>query len=1157
MIILPAPAVSLRQITLTLPETARVSLDTLTVYPRLFPLLIGKIELSRIVIETPDFSIAIPEKLEKRKGEEKPFSFKALLDSTSAKLAPILSAMPVLKAGVHNGTLHVLAGSDEIFLFENITGSFETSGKELTAAVNCSSNFWKSMDLHARLLPGPREGKGEIILVDMNSRVLADYFLNRKPTIPGDSSINLEADFTISPERGLKAEIRSSGSSFTALSGDKTITAKIANLDGNIHLTEQQISVSLEDLSMSYPQIQLSGSFNVDETIPHAGLEFKARNTDITTMREVLPVFTGALYGELPVVQEIFNIVRGGTLTRASMHVVGNSPADLAEFEAMTIKGHIADTDITLSDLGLNLQEVTGDAIIERGILDAKNLQAQLGNSTGSGGTMKLGLVEKETTPFHLDLDLDTDLSELIPLLKQLIPPKKDAIEYLSLLEIIEGRGQVWLTLGESLESISVQADMKKISARANFKPIPYPITIDGGRIIYDGLKAESHDLKGKIGKSTFSNYSSQINFAGEPTIEIHSGSLQLDMDEIFPWLSSYDKLSEELEGIQNITGQANITARNIKGPLLAPARVQYDLQCSLQDFTLKTAFLPGPLNIKGRAIIVPDKITLESMQADLLDSSFVFSGILQNFITGTTGADITVVHAEIGPDFNTWFSEQTNIPRAYMLRTPLMVSQAHLKWTMAQLLDLQGEFSIKEGPGFSADIILNPDELLLRSFVIRNEEEQATMKLDLQKRKIGAGFQGTLSKKTIDAILLHNDLFPDAWVKGDIRFQIDMDSFASSSAAGKLDGGDFIFPWKTGKPILLDEFSLFAAEKTLKLNSFQALFENKNYAINGEASLVEEGLTMDFDVRTDTVELNKILAALKEEDEQGLAKGKRVGKEWDLTVRANIKLHADSLHYNGYTWKPFESLITFANNSLGVEVLEAELCSIATPGKLSFNDGQIFLDFKMQAEDKEFKDVLICLEGGEQQMTGILDLNATIKGQGTRETLVNSLEGDLQYSSEEGYIYQDARAAKLLNVLNVTNMFKGKIPDLSSTGFHYDSLIVKGTMENGIFTINPARLDAPILEISGYGTIDLPLKKVDLQVLVAPLQTVNKLQKMLPFVSIIIPESLVAVPVEVSGDFSDIRIRTLSMSAISRNVMDVMVNALSTPVRMLEEKPK
>ncbi|MBW2485625.1 MAG: AsmA family protein, partial [Deltaproteobacteria bacterium] len=1015
--ILPLPTVALHQVSLTMPNEIKAKLDTLEVYPRLIPLLAGKIELDKIVIDKLDYSVPIPQRMDIEPDAEEKFSLNAFLQGTSEELTPILSAFAGLEVGIRNGTLRLLEGDKEVYLFDKINTDLNTTTDSLTVTMSSTSNIWKNIKLMTEFIPSTRTVKGRIAFDRINNKELIRYFLADRKLLLGESFTNLQLDFSVSPDDGLSAEFKCSDSTLAILDkNNDQVIAEIANLEGNIHHTDAKSSLTVDDLTLSYPHVQLSGSFNYDRTKPNTSLDIKSHNANITETREVLPRFFKELYGELPVVQEIFNIVRGGTVTRASMQVEGKSPADLAEFEAMTIKGHIADTNITLSGLGLNLQEVTGDALIARGILDAKNLQAQLGKSTGSGGTLKLGLVKKETTPFHLDLDLDTDLSEVIPLLKQLIPPKKDVIEYLSLLEIIEGSGQVRLTLGQSLESISVQADMNKISARANFKPIPYPITIDGCRIIYDRLKTESHDLKGKIGKSTFSNYSSQINFADEPTIEIHSGSLQLDMDEIFPWLSSYDKLSEELEGIQNITGQANITARNIKGPLLAPARVRYDLQCSMEDFTLKTAFLPGPLNIKGRAIIVPDKITLESMQADLLDSSFAFSGILQNFITGKTGADITVVHAEIGQDFNTWFSEQTNIPRAYMLRTPLMVSQAHLKWTMAQLLDLQGEFSIKEGPGFAVNMMLNPDELLLRSFVIRNEEEQATMKLDLQKRKIGAGFQGSLSKKTIDAILLHNDLFPEGWVKGDIHFQIDMDSFASSSAAGKLDGGDFIFPWKTEKPILLDSFSFFAAEKTLKLNSFQAQFENNNYAINGEASLVEEGLTMDFDVRTDTVELNKILAAIKEEDEQGLAKGKRVGKEWDLAVRANIKLHADSLLYNGYTWKPFESLITFANNSLGIEIFEAELCSIATPGRLSFHEKQIYLDFKMQAEDKEFKDVLICLEGGEQQMTGILDLDATIKGQGTRETLINSLEGELQYSSKDGYIYQDARAAKLLN---------------------------------------------------------------------------------------------------------------------------------------------
>ena len=93
-------------------------------------------------------------------------------------------------------------------------------------------------------------------------------------------------------------------------------------------------------------------------------------------------------------------------------------------------------------------------------------------------------------------------------------------------------------------------------------------------------------------------------------------------------------------------------------------------------------------------------------------------------------------------------------------------------------------------------------------------------------------------------------------------------------------------------------------------------------------------------------------------------------------------------------------------------------------------------------------------------------------------------------------------------------------------------------------------------MQIAADGTIDIPGEKVNLQVLVAPLQTVNKIQNMLPIIRQILPSSIAAVPVEVSGDFSDIKVRTLSMSAIGTRVFDLMMDALSTPVRALEETP-
>jgi hypothetical protein len=1154
--ILPAPVVSLQQVSLNIPETVQVNLDSIKVYPKLLPLITGNIELNEVVINKPDLSLLLPEKSEKKTSQEKTFSLSETLKTVSSKLSPILSASG-LEVNVHEGILRLLEGNKEVFLFESINGRLNASSKSLTISLSSSANIWESMQLNAKLTPDSQEGKGEIVLENMDNRVLAEYFrAEHSPLIEGLIS-SLQVNFTISPETGISAEIQSSGSTITVSHEAKKITAEIDRLEGNALYSNEISSITVDDLTLSYPQIHLNGTFNFDRTAPKTSLDIKAKNSDIKEVRELLPVFITALFGELPVVQEIFKITRGGTITEADFHVEGKSLADLAVFESMLIKGHVKDADISLADLGLDLQEVTGDVTIVDGVLEGKNLQAKLGNTIGSGGTFKLGLLKKEITPFHLDLNLNADISEVPPLLKQLLPDE-NLHEYLSLFENVKGTSQGKLTLGESLESLNARVEADKINAQAKLKPIPYPIAIDGGRIIYDGLKTESLNLQGKVGKSTFSNYSSRINFEGEPTIEVESGIINLVMDEIFPWLTKNKKLAEELQNIKSITGLAEVNVKSIKGPMLQPANLQYEVQGSLKNIALTAITLPGTLNIKSGSVnIMPDNISFEDIQADLLDSSLTYSGVIQNFISGTTKAEIIVTNAEIGTQVNDWFVEEIKAPKEYQFRTPLLISRAAAKWTREELLDLQGDFSIKNGPIFSVDLMLNPDEFNLRNLFIQNGADRARIALDLEKRKIAAEFQGSLAKKTLDQILIYEDADHHAWIKGDIKFNIDMDSFAASTASGKLEGGDFIIPLEFNEPLLLDGFSLSATDKSLTLNSTEALFQNKKYALSGQASLDHERLSMDFDIRTDTIDLDKIVEVLQGEEEKEKEEGKeeqRVGKEWDLSFDTTINIFADSLLYNGYTWEPFESQITLANSFFSIEIVKAELCNISTPGKVSFHEGKISLDIRMDATDEEFSEVLICLEGGEQQMTGTLNLQANISAYGTKGTLVNSLQGNLLFSAKEGYIYQDARAAKLLYFLNVTNMFQGKIPDLSTTGFHYDYLIVKGTMENGILKIAPAKLEAPIMEIASNGTIDIPKEKIYLQVLVAPLQTLNKIQKLLPIISKVIPGSLVAVPVEVSGDFSDIKVRALSMSAISIRALGIMVGALSAPVRVLED---
>ncbi|UCD66159.1 MAG: AsmA-like C-terminal domain-containing protein [Deltaproteobacteria bacterium] len=1157
LIILPSPAVLLHQVNLAIPDTVKAKLDSLKVYPKLIPLLTGNIELNKIVIDKPDYSMPLPQRKDEEPEDEEEFSLNVFLKATSEELTPVVSAVAGLEVVIRNGTLRLLDGDKEVYLFDNINTEVNVTTDSLTISMSSGANIWQNVNLKIKIIPSSQKAKGRIVFDRLSNKKLVRYFLADRTPLLGDSFVNLQLDFSASPDEGLSAKIKSSNSTLAVLGKENDqVIAEIANLEGSIHYTDERSTFTVEDLVLSYPKLQLQGTFSVDSTLPHAELDLKITNANIQSLNEVLPVFIRAYYREMPVVKEIFNITRGGTIIEAGFRVEGKSPADLGVFEAMRIQGHMKDGHIVLTDLGLDLKSVVGEISITNGILEGKNLQAQLRNTTGSDGILKLGLIQKETTPFHLDLNLNADLADVIPVLKVML--LGDNIQdHLSLYESLEGAAQGRLTLGETLESLKVRVQVDKIDAQAQYKLIPYPISVDGGSLLVEGLKIQSHKLQGKIGSSTFTNYSDLMNWEGEPNVDIQSGTFQLVMDEIFPWLTSNKKLAEELKNIENISGLAEIKITKFKGPLLKPGKIEYDLQGNLKNITLTATTLPGPLNIKsGQANIIPDKISFENFHAGLLDSSLIYSGVLQNFISGTLKAEVIVTNATIGHEVNTWLAKEIDAPREYQFRTPLLISRANAKWIRDELLDLHGDFSIQKGPIFSIDIMLNPDELLLRNLSIKNGDDHAFIKLELKKRNIGAEFKGSLSKKTIDKILLYRDVDHDAWIKGDIRFYIDMDSLTESTVSGNLDGGDFIIPLELEESLWLEGFSLLASDKTLKLNSAKALFQNKKYALNGQASLAQDRLSLDLDVRTDTIELDNILGALKEEDNEEVEEEKRVGKEWDLTFDTTINIHADSLLYNGNTWKPFESKITFANSYLGIEVLQAELCNISTPGKISFHEGRLSLDFRMEATDQELSEILICLEGGEQKMTGTMNLKANISGYGTKDTLVNSLQGNLQLSTENGRIYQDARAAKLLYFLNVTNMFQGKIPDLRSTGFYYDYVIIKGTMEHGILVIAPAKLEAPIMEIVSHGTIDIPKEKVYLQVLVAPLQTLNKIQRILPIIRRLIPSSLVAVPVEVSGDFDDIQVEALSMSAISSRVFGVMVDALSTPVRTLEENP-
>ena len=140
LVLLPTPSISLKQIDLAIPETVKANLEVLRVYPKLLPLFSGNIELNRVIIDTPDFSLPLPER-QKKTDPEKTFSFDKVLENSFSETAQILAAIQGLEVDVRNGTLRLFADAEPVFLFEDINGEYAFGTKSLTITVSSKSNI--------------------------------------------------------------------------------------------------------------------------------------------------------------------------------------------------------------------------------------------------------------------------------------------------------------------------------------------------------------------------------------------------------------------------------------------------------------------------------------------------------------------------------------------------------------------------------------------------------------------------------------------------------------------------------------------------------------------------------------------------------------------------------------------------------------------------------------------------------------------------------------------------------------------------------------------------------------------------------------------------------------------------------------------------------
>jgi hypothetical protein len=193
--------------------------------------------------------------------------------------------------------------------------------------------------------------------------------------------------------------------------------------------------------------------------------------------------------GKDETVRTVFSIIQGGELSRITFQGEGSTFEEALDFERnMKIRGTCTGGSILTPPGPLPIKGASGEFEIEEAVLRCWDADGRLGRTTAKGLTLVVGLISKREA-FHLDGMIDADAQDLAYYLPLIIDDKGLRKEIASFQEV-EGRGKGRLVLGEDINHILPQVEVKSFQCSFRHASSPGRIFIDGGQFFLKNGKS-------------------------------------------------------------------------------------------------------------------------------------------------------------------------------------------------------------------------------------------------------------------------------------------------------------------------------------------------------------------------------------------------------------------------------------------------------------------------------------------------------------------------------------------------------------------------------------------------------------------------------------------------------------------------------------------
>jgi hypothetical protein len=1065
--VLPRPYLNVRRIQVVRGTDFSLKAAAARIYPKLIPLIRGRLEFERVSLAVPVYTLHLPEISVPAVGTESSGGtddvhrqldrFRYLM----AQLTPM--DIPDVELSIQNGRVVLLDMSNQRPGIElrHINGHYGRRRDRMDFTIDCMSNSFKEITVRGWVEPETLRGIARLDLAAFQPEGLLNYFYPNSKLQVSDAQLNISLDIDAEGKDHIQAQLMGSMPRLQVNTDGAVLNLRDQQFRGEIVLQNKSLELHLTDFTSAAPAANLTGTFRIDDEVNDVSLHLKGGAVDVAAVRSAALV----LMGENETVAGIFDVLRGGLIPWMTVTAQGGRLSDLEAIENFTIDGEMEDGRLYIPDLAFDLQTVSGEALIRDGILEGKQLQARMGNSFGSDGSLTFDLSDSDL--FELGINLKADLTQLPAVLHKVIDDRAFLSE-LDRIGEVTGHAKGRLMVFSKEKQVDVGVRVNAMTLSATYDRIPFPLAVSSGELNLKDDRLTVSNVALNSGNTRFNGLSGSIDWSRELKLDLKAAAMMLEAAEVANWLP--DRVSDDFWAkiLRDLSGGAKLETLRLGYSSSKTGRGQIDIAGDIALANLTSRHLPGDVGINSGAFRYEgERLELTGLMADM----------------GRSHLDHVNVRVARGSTENLEASAKSvelNLAEVY----PWLVRMREGRLGFAEVSSLSGNLR------FTSPMVSGP------------VKHPAAWQWDTAARLDDVRIAST----TLGAPIV----VPSA------------DLIVNRSVGSK----------NTGSRIELKPSEIEWGQSRLKME--------------GRTVVSEKGLDLDLKIASNRLAWDQIEGII---DEVASFENNEAGTD----IWGTLLIRTEQFDYQELVWRPIYATLTLSPDRARLAVTRAGLCGIDFSGDIDIVGDRINMHLVPVAKDKPLEPTISCLSKNKNMATGQYDFSGTLEAESAVADLGRSVSGDLSLSASEGRIHSFGILAKIFALLNLTEIYRGQLPDLSGEGFAYETMTIVADVEESKLMMRECTVEAPSMGLACEGEIDLAGREMDLVVLVAPFRTVDRIVKHIPIVGGIMGGKLISIPFRAKGELGNPAVIPLSPTAVGSGVLGILERTLKLPITLME----